>query len=141
MLDFWLFLSFPFFLDIRQILAHALLGDAELEGGVLLGEAPEIDLLEDLQFLVGQFAHKPMKQSLLLIDRPDLGVELVLPVQKGAELILMDRGWAPYPVVDRARHREHLDVNPVELLVNDLQSAPVSPNPLHERGQGRRSIP
>jgi len=37
-----------------------LLGDAELEGGVLLSEAPKIDLLEDPQFLVGQLAHEPM---------------------------------------------------------------------------------
>ena len=34
------------FLDVCQILAHALLRYAELEGGVLLGEATEIDQLE-----------------------------------------------------------------------------------------------
>ena len=57
MLDFWLLLSFPLFLDIRQILAHALLRDAELEGGILLGEAEKIDLPEDLRFLGSQFSY------------------------------------------------------------------------------------
>lgn len=40
-------------------MVHALPGDAELKGGVMLGEAPEIDLLEDPKLLVSKFAHEP----------------------------------------------------------------------------------
>jgi len=47
---------FPFFLDIRQILAHTLLGDAEFKDGVLLGETPEIKhFLEDIKIFACQF--------------------------------------------------------------------------------------
>jgi hypothetical protein len=37
-----------------------LLGDAELEGCVQLGEAKKMDLPEDLKLLVRQLAHEPM---------------------------------------------------------------------------------
>ncbi len=138
-LDFLIRLSLPLFLDFCQILTDALLRNSHRVGRVLLGPAFEIRAFEDDKLLIGQFSHEVLKQSFLYVDRLYLSVQLVFSVQQFAKPVLMDGRRAPHPIVDRARYRKHLDVHPVQLLIDDPEATSVASNPFHEFGQGHRS--